>query len=82
MGILVALANLFGAITLFLLRKIAFYVFSGVLVANFLMTSWFVLSEGIAVLEAGAVFQSIIVFAVGIAICIYSWHLTKKGVLT
>ena len=40
--ILLGVANFAGAIALFLLRRLAFYLFSGTLVLNVLMTIWHV----------------------------------------
>jgi hypothetical protein len=41
----IGLANFLGAISLFLLRRMAFHLFASALVANLLMTLWHVFSK-------------------------------------
>ena len=81
--VLLGLAGFFGAITLFLLRKIAFYLFTGALIANSFLTIWHALSKGwIAAVGGTGLLAAMLGWSLLLAICIYSWKLTKKGVLT
>ena len=81
--VLLGLAGFFGAITLFLLRKIAFYLFAGALIANPVLTIWHALSKGwIAAVGYAGLVGAVLGWALLIAVCVYSWKLTKKGVLT
>lgn len=83
LGGLLPLANIAGAVSLLLLRKIAFYIFSGMFVAG--------LANGIvqaAIMEwplTGVSPQNFIHAAVGylimLAVCIYTSRLKKQGVL-
>jgi len=78
----IVLANFLGAIALFLLKKIAFYLFTGALIGNFLVTIWYALSKGWLVAFGGrVVFATLIGWALLVAVCIYLWNLKKKGVL-
>jgi hypothetical protein len=69
-----------GAALLFRLRKSAYYLFIGALVGNCLIAAWFLRKDG---WEGG---QEIIklAFALGVPLilCVYSKHLTAKGILT
>lgn len=80
--ILTGLANLIGAVTLFLLRRHAFYFFTGTLILNVLMTVWHAVSKGwIQAIGGPGLVGALIGMGILVAICIYSWRLTKAGVL-
>ncbi len=81
--ILMGFANLVGAISLFLLRKVALYLFVTALFANLLMTVWHIVFKGWAVaIGAPGLLGAIIGLGILVAVCFYSWRLTKSGVLT
>ena len=80
--ILMVLANLTGAIALFLLRKHAFYFFTGALTLNILMSVWHTVSKGwVQAMSGPGLVGSLIGLGIAVAICIYSYRLTKSGVL-
>ncbi len=75
--------NLAGAISLFLLRKIALYLFVGGLAISILSTIWHILTKGwLQAVGSAGLTGSLIGYVISIAICIYIWKLTNKGVLT
>lgn len=84
--ILMGLANLFGAVALFLLRKFAFNLFVTALGANLLLTALYAETEGLVAAIGGpslaGLVGSLIAWALIIAVCIYSWKLIQRGVLT
>ena len=81
--VLIGLAGFFGAITLFLLRKIAFYLFTGALIGHSLLAIWHTLTKDwIAAVGNAGLAGAVFGWALLIAVCVYSWKLTKKGVLT
>ena len=81
---LLPLANLAGALTLFRLRKIAFYIFSGMFIAGlangivqFALLDWprqTVSGQGLS--QAG------IGYLITLAVCIYTYHLKTQNILT
>lgn len=81
-GILPA-ANIAGAISLFLMRKIAFYIFSGLLVVKACLQ--LLLEDALATVFSSGNAQMIIGYGLGygilLAVCIYSRYLAKTGVL-
>jgi hypothetical protein len=81
--ILIALANLLAAVALFLLRKIAFYLFLTAFGANLLLTAWHTVTKGwVAAMGAAGLIGALIGWILVIAVCIYSWRLIQRGVLT
>ncbi len=80
-SILIDLANFSGAITLFLLRKIAFYLFAGALIVNFLSTIWYTLSKGWVDATGVGLFGAMIGLGLLVVVCIYTWKLKNKGIL-
>jgi hypothetical protein len=81
--LLAGLANFFGAINLFFLRKIAFYLFAGGLTVNSLMFVWHALSKGwVAAMGGSGLLGATIGWGLLIAVCVYTWKLTRSGVLT
>ena len=80
--ILLGITNLIGAVALFFLRRIAFYLFVGVLVLNSVMTLWHVLFKDWATAMGGAgLFGMLIGYGLIVAVCLYAWKLKKSGVL-
>jgi hypothetical protein len=82
-SILLGVAGLVGAVTLFFLRKVAYFFFLGSLILNILMTVWYALSNNLlAALPGGtAVIGMIIGWGMLLAVCIYIKKLSKLGVL-
>ena len=80
--IILGLLNLTGVVTLFLLRRQAFYFFTGSFIVNILMTIWHLLSKGwIAAIGGPGLVGVIISWGLLIAVCLYSRSLIKAGVL-
>ncbi|MCW9059954.1 MAG: hypothetical protein OQL11_13890 [Gammaproteobacteria bacterium] len=78
----IGLANLLGAISLLLLRKIAFYLFASALVANLLMTLWHIAAKGwVAAIGDTGLVGAIIGLGLLVIVCVYSRRLLKRGVL-
>jgi hypothetical protein len=78
----IGLANLLGAISLLLLRKIAFYLFASGLAGNLLMTLWHVATKGwVAALGGAGLVGAIIGLGLLVIVCVYSRHLLQRGVL-
>ena len=82
LSIVVGVVNLTGAIALFLLRRLAFYLFSGALALSMLMAPWHMLTKDWLSAAggpgaAGGLFGWVILLAV----CLYAWKLTKVGIL-
>jgi len=75
--------GLLGAVLLLLRRKLAFPVLLVSLIAMVLTTIHnYVLSNGMEVMGgAGALIFSAIIFLVALALVIYSWAMTRNGVL-
>lgn len=83
LSLLFAPTNAIGAITLFLLRKVAVYLFASVLFANPTLTVWNVLAkDSTGVISGTGLVGAIIGWALLTAICFYSWKLSRAGVLT
>jgi hypothetical protein len=81
--ILIGLANLSGAVALFLLRKLAFHLFAAAFVGNLLLTASQTLTKGwVAAIGGPGFVGAVIGWALLIAVCIYSWRLVQRGVLT
>lgn len=78
----IGLANLTGAITLFLLRKAAFYLFAFAFSANLLLTSWHVATKGwFAAMSGAGLVGAVIGLGLLFAVCAYSRRLLQQGVL-
>jgi hypothetical protein len=76
------LVNLIGAITLFLLRRAAFYLFASALAANILMTLWHVAAKGaVDALGGAGLVGTVIGLGLAFAVCVYSRRLLQLGVL-
>jgi len=77
LGLYEILIRLFGAILLFMLRKVGFYL----LVADAAIQSIFLLIGILKGFNAGGMEGAVIVWGIAIAIAIYSWRLCSKGLL-
>lgn len=81
--ILIGLANLIGAVALFLLKKLAFYLFSTALGANLLLTAWHTVTKGwLSAMPGASLVGAVIAWGLLIAVCAYSWRLIQRGVLS
>ena len=81
--ILTGTANFFGAITLFLLRKQAFYLFSGALCAGILLTISHTICKGWATAIGGSgLIGMLISWGIALAVITYSKKLIKRGLIT
>jgi hypothetical protein len=82
-SILIALAGMSGAICLFLLRRLAFYLLTTSLTLNILTSIWHVLTKGALIAMGGpAAIGMLIGMGISAAICIYTWHLLKTEILS
>ena len=80
--ILIGLANLIGAISLFLLRKIAYPLFLASLVANVIMSVWHIMSKNmLSASVSGGAIGMFIGWGMLLAVCLYAKKLTKTGLL-
>jgi len=83
LAIILGAANLIGAITLLLLRKQAFYIFSGIFCVNILVSIWHSISKGwIALLGGSGFVGAIIGWGLILAVIAYSRRLINRGILT
>jgi hypothetical protein len=81
-GILPA-ANLAGAVALFLLRKIAFAIFTGMFAASIAngFVQFLLLDRSLRNFSAQGVTQVLLGWGILLAVCIYSHRLKRQGVL-
>jgi hypothetical protein len=78
----IGLANFSGAVALFLLRRVAFYLFASALTANLLTTLWHVVTKGwVAALGGAGVVGAVIGLGLLFGVCVYSRRLLQLGVL-
>ena len=83
LSFLTSLADILAAITLFLLRKVAFYLFSASFILYILTTAWQIQTEGwIAATPTSWVIGAFIGVGFYLALCLYSRNLIKKGILS
>lgn len=81
--LVIGLTNFAGAISLFLLRRIAFYLFTTALAVSILLSIWHTFAKGwIQALSVSGLVGGIIGFGISAAVCFYAWKLTKRGILT
>ena len=85
MTVLLEVTNLAGAISLLLLRKVALYLFGSALVINMLFSVWGLLStnwtQAFATHLSAVITGGVIGWVIMIAVCLYTWRLTRNGVL-
>ncbi len=81
-SVLIAVANLLGAIFLLMLRKEAMFLFWGALSINVLLVVWHVETRGLAAVLGGGLVG--IAYGLGLlgVVCFYTWKLTQRKVLT
>jgi hypothetical protein len=80
--IVIGLLNLSAAIALFLLRKIARDLFLASLGLSLILVAWQAATKGWVEALGGAGFVGVLIgYILLIVVCIYAWHLRKKGVL-
>jgi hypothetical protein len=82
--IILALVSLSGALSLFLLRKEAYYIFCASLVINVTMTLWHCLTKGwLAAIGSirGGIPGLVIGWGIVVAVCIYSGKLKNRRIL-
>lgn len=85
-AVVFALAGVVAAVYLLRLKKAAFYWFAVPLAAWVLLSLWDAMTKGVAESVTGQGIVSYIAYmafglVIGLAICVYSWGLIKKGVL-
>jgi hypothetical protein len=77
-----AAVNLAGAITLFLLRRPAPFLFIAAMAMGFIVTGWHVATKGwINAIGGAGLLGAVIGWAIGLWVCTYSWRLLKEGTL-
>ena len=82
LSVILEVANLAGAISLFLLRKVALYLFGGALVVNMLTTMWQALGTNLTqVMGPSGLSGTIIGWVIMISVCFYTWRLARNGIL-
>ncbi|MFP4226945.1 MAG: hypothetical protein ACLFRF_09460 [Desulfobacterales bacterium] len=83
LGGLIPLANLAGAVSLFLLRKIAFYIFSGMFIAGLAngMLQFVLLDWSLQTVSGQGLSQVGIGYLITLAVCIYTYRLKKQNIL-
>jgi hypothetical protein len=76
------LLNLAGAVMLFLLRKIALYLFLSAIGLTAVSTLWQAAAKGwVEALGGAGLVGALIGYVLLVVVCIYAWRLSKKGVL-
>ncbi|MDA2934690.1 hypothetical protein MYX82_10160 [Acidobacteria bacterium AH-259-D05] len=74
--------TLVAAVSLFLLRKVAFVLFSACLIVGLLHTAWHFSMKGLGSVMDGASLAGMITqWSILAWVCIYSWRLQKRGLL-
>lgn len=84
LGGLLPLANLAGAVMLFLLRKTAFYIFSAMLIAG-VLNSLFQFSRldwSLETLSRQGLSHVLVGYAITLAVCLYTYRLKQQQVLS
>jgi hypothetical protein len=80
--LVIAFANIAGGITLFLLRRIAFYFFTGALALSILLSIWHAVAKGwVQALGTSGLAGAIIGYGISAAVCFYAWKLIKRDIL-
>ena len=81
--VLTGALNVAGAIAMFLLRKIAFYLFSAAFVLVILQTLVHAITTNfLAALGGPGAVGALIGYGISLAVCIYAWRLRARGVLS
>ncbi len=80
--VLMGTLNLAGAVTLFLLRRIAFHLFTTAFSIGILMTVWHTVEKGwVAAIGPAGLVGAAIGWALAVTVCVYTWRLGRAGVL-
>lgn len=80
--IITGLLNLSGAIALFLLRRLALYLFLGGFSAGLVLSVAQALTlDWVAALPSGGLIGAILGWLIAIGIILYAWRLARAGVL-
>jgi hypothetical protein len=84
LGGLLPLANLAGAVTLFRLRKIAFYIFTGMFITGLAngLVQFALLDWSLQTVSGQGLSQVAIGYLITLAVCIYTYHLKTQNILT
>jgi hypothetical protein len=84
LGGLLPLANLAGAVTLFRLRKIAFYIFTGMFITGLAngLVQFALLDWSLQTASGQGLSQVVIGYLITLAVCIYTYHLKTQNILT
>ena len=78
-----AILSLSGAVVLFAMKRPAPYLFTANAVLGVAVTMWQIVSKGwIEAIGTSGVVGAIMGWGILIAVCLYAWHLLKKGQLT
>ena len=78
-----SVAILAAGITLFLLKKVSFWLFVGGLTANLLLTVWQALTKGwVSAIGGSGLLGALLAWILLVAVCVYVWSLRRRGVLT
>lgn len=82
LAVAIGVANLIGAVALFLLRKAALYFFLAALGANLISGAWHGATKGWAEALGGSGLAGVLFsYVLMTAVCIYAWKLAKRGTL-
>lgn len=83
LGGLLPLANIAGAVSIFLLRKMAFYIFSGMFIAGLAngMLQFVLLDWSLQTVSGQGLSQVGIGYLITLAVCIYTYRLKKQNIL-
>jgi hypothetical protein len=80
--LIIGACNFIGAIALFLLRRIAVPLFATALALTLVMTIWQSATKGwVEAMSGPGLVGALVGYALLIVVCIYAWHLSRKGVL-
>jgi hypothetical protein len=80
--IIIGASNFIGAIMLFLLRKAAVGLFLTALILTLALTIWQSATKGwVEAMGGPGLVGALIGYAILLAVCVYAWHLSRKGVL-
>ena len=81
-SIIIGLANLLGAVALFMLRAVSFYFFMAALLLNVILHIWHILNKGWADAVGGpGMIGALIGLIILVAVCSYTYSLKKHRIL-
>ena len=80
--VLIGLLNVSAAVALFALNRMALNLFVAAFVASLLVAVWHVVTKGwLEALGGPGFIGTVIGYSVSLAVCLYTWKLTKRGAL-